>query len=122
MMLPSLPRRKFKKRRFQMIDDILEMPLFRQWLRQVTVFVASHHGRENGYCEEVFQYCHPEVVVISDKNIVHDTQEHCYDNHATGVDFWHDGQFTRRYVLTTRCDGHITINKAKGNPYTISIA
>lgn len=33
---------------------------FRQRLAEVNVFVASHHGRENGYCEEVFQYCKPE--------------------------------------------------------------
>lgn len=97
---------------------MLERADFRQYLSQVNVFVASHHGRENGYCEEVFQYCRPETVVISDKSIQHDTQEHCYDTHATGLDFSRSG---RRYVLTTRCDGHITIEKTRGNPYTISI-
>jgi hypothetical protein len=96
---------------------MLERADFRQYLSQVNVFVASHHGRENGYCEEVFRYCKPDIVVISDKGIQHDTQEHCYDSHATGLDFSRSG---RRYVLTTRKDGHITIEKAKGNLYTIS--
>jgi beta-lactamase superfamily II metal-dependent hydrolase len=96
---------------------MLERADFRQYLSEVNVFVASHHGRENGYCEEVFQYCHPEIVVISDKSIEHDTQEHCYDTHASGLVFSRDG---RRYVLTTRSDGHITIEKTRGNPYTVS--
>lgn len=98
--------------------EMLKRADFRQWLSQVNVFVASHHGRENGYCEEVFQYCKPEIVVISDKSIQHDTQEHCYDSHSKGMDFSRSG---RRYVLTTRCDGHITIEKAKGQPFVISI-
>ncbi len=103
--------------------EMLKLAAFREYLTQVKVFVASHHGRENGYCEEVFQYCHPEIVVISDKSIQHDTQEHCYDSHATGIDFWRNGNHEgRRYVLTTRSDGHITVEKTKGNSFTISIA
>lgn len=96
---------------------MLERADFRQYLSEVKVFVASHHGRENGYCEEVFQYCKPDIVVISDKSIQHDTQEHCYDSHSKGMDFSQSG---RRYVLTTRCDGHITIEKVCGTPFTIS--
>jgi beta-lactamase superfamily II metal-dependent hydrolase len=98
--------------------EMLKRPDFRGYLGQVNVFVASHHGRENGYCEEVFQYCKPDIVVISDKNLQHDTQEHCYDSHAKGMDFSRSG---RRFVLTTRSDGHITIEKTTGKPYTVSI-
>jgi hypothetical protein len=47
--------------------EMLKLPSFQQCLREVNVFVASHHGRENGYCEEVFQYCTPDIVVISDR-------------------------------------------------------
>jgi hypothetical protein len=43
-------------------------------LANTDILVASHHGRENGYCREVFDYCHPQAVVMSDKSIVHDTQ------------------------------------------------
>ena len=98
--------------------EMLKLSDFQQRLREVNVFVASHHGRENGYCEEVFQYCNPDIVIISDKGIQHTTQEHCYDTHAKGIRFSRDGM---RYVLTTRCDGHITIDKTMGNPFTISI-
>jgi len=98
--------------------EMLKLPDFQQRLREVNVFVASHHGRENGYCEEVFQFCNPDIVVISDKGIQHDSQEHCYDTHAKGIRFSRDGM---RYVLTTRCDGHIVIDKTRGNPFIVSI-
>jgi beta-lactamase superfamily II metal-dependent hydrolase len=97
---------------------LLDDQAFRQNLAAVNVFVASHHGREDGYCEEVFQYCNPDVVVISDGSIQYDSQEHSYDRHAKGLNFSRDGW---RYVLTTRCDGHIVIEKkmASGNPFRL---
>jgi beta-lactamase superfamily II metal-dependent hydrolase len=80
---------------------------FRRELSRVGVFIASHHGRENGYCEEVFDYCRPQVVIISDEPMQYDTQEHCYTQHASGIS-WNGGREIRR-VLTTRCDGDIRI-------------
>lgn len=78
---------------------------FQDCLRRVNVFVASHHGRESGYCEDVFTYCRPEVVVFSDGPITYATQEEAqkYAQHAEGVDF--EGR--RRKVLTTRQDGSL---------------
>lgn len=80
---------------------------FRAHLRRVNVFVASHHGRENGFCDEVFEYCRPEIMVISDCGIRHASQEmtDTYASRALGVWFG----FERRKVLTTRCDGSIKI-------------
>jgi len=81
---------------------------FRNELVGVNVFIASHHGRENGYCEEVFRFCHPGVFVFSDSVIKHATQEMAqrYARHAPGVLF--NGQ-TRR-VLSTRKDGSICVD------------
>jgi hypothetical protein len=88
---------------------LLERTDFRDWLGSVNVLMASHHGRENGYCEEVFTLCRPQVVVISDKPIVHDTQLTAPDYRAVVRD---DGVIVRntmkrRHVLTTRRDGWI---------------
>jgi beta-lactamase superfamily II metal-dependent hydrolase len=91
---------------------------FCQCLRETTILIASHHGRNAGYCEEVFDYCQPHIVLLSDKNIVHDSQEHDYAKHASGVQ-WPDG--TMRYVLTTRRDGHIQIEKEVGQPALITL-
>jgi len=86
-------------------EALLQNASFRQHLSRVNVFVASHHGRESGYCEEVFEYCKPEIIVISDEEVKFDTQENVdYQAHATGIR-WSTGS-TRR-VLTTRSDGMI---------------
>ncbi len=91
---------------------LLQHQDFRNELAGVQVLVASHHGRENGYCKEVFDYCSPRAVVMSDKAIVHDTQNttqlyrnHVMAKHASGV-YVRTTQ-RQRHVLTTRNDGHI---------------
>jgi len=85
---------------------------FCQWLATTNIFLASHHGREDGYCPEVFNVCTPEVVIISDAGIQYATQEVDYGPHATGIPS-QDG--TTRSVLTTRNDGKLTIQERNGN-------
>jgi len=96
---------------------LLKNQAFRDRLSSVDIFVASHHGRENGYCPEIFQYCKPLVVIISDKEIMHDTQKSLYGQHASGLP-WAGG--TKRYVLTTRADGNIRITKMPGQSTQIT--
>lgn len=91
---------------------------FQAELARVNVFVASHHGRESGYCKDVFNYCSPDIVIISDKEIVHETQKQNYINQASGI-LWNGGP-DRRYVLTTRSDGMISIEKNVGSPYHVT--
>ncbi len=81
----------------------LQKPRFRELLASVNVFVASHHGRESGYCREVFDYCQPDVVVFSDSPIIHGSQETAnkYSVHTRGIQF--NGR--TRHVLSTRNDG-----------------
>jgi len=98
-------------------------PEFRALLRRVCLFVTSHHGRENGYCAELFgpALCTPYAFIISDKEMVHDTQETTawYREHAKGMhkilaNPWDTPE--TRYVFTTRSDCCISINvPADGN-------
>jgi len=93
---------------------LLKNPLVRHWLTRTSVFVASHHGRENGYCPEVFLHCNaPECIVISDKGILHDTQQDMsslYGTHVSAPGICVNGDTARvRKVLTTRDDNHIWI-------------
>lgn len=89
---------------------LLRNQYFTNELTDTNVFIASHHGRENGYCSEVFEHCKPDVFIFSDSNIKHATQEmtNIYKQHANGIQF----NGTTRYVLTTRNDGSLiwTIN------------
>lgn len=93
---------------------LLADPVFRAELAMTDILVASHHGRQSGYCAEVFDFCSPSAVVISDKPIIHDTQRTVPDYRRVvrdgGVVVRTTGK--RRHVLTTRRDGSIifTVN------------
>lgn len=98
--------------------SLLRKQSFREQLSLVNLFVASHHGRFSGYCPEVFNYCHPELVVISDESIQYETQKTEYGKHASGIWFGH----RRRYVVTTRKYGMITINQLPGKRAVVKTA
>lgn len=87
---------------------------FRAELGGVNVFVASHHGRENGFCAEVFDYCSPEIVIVSDGAVQYSSQQASwrYNQIASGVIIGS----VRRKVLTTRRDG--TIRLYQQSPHT----
>lgn len=87
---------------------------FRNRLRDTNIFVASHHGRQDGYCPEVFDYCTPDVIVISDMGIRYDTQVVNYSDHASGIR-WSDGKIKK--TLTTRKNGKILIEERNGGFY-----
>jgi beta-lactamase superfamily II metal-dependent hydrolase len=94
--------------------QMLLQPGFTDWLRRTNVFVAAHHGRENGHAEEIFEHCTPECVILSDKRIVHGTQEGMASAYASrvtgdGVYLANQRSLTPRKVLTTRSDGHIWV-------------
>jgi beta-lactamase superfamily II metal-dependent hydrolase len=92
-------------------------PAFRALLQQVNLFVTSHHGRESGCCAEMFTsgICNPDAFVISDKEMVHDTQETAawYRQHAKGLHKILENPWDTpetRYVFTTRNDCCLTVN------------
>jgi len=95
-------------------------------LRRVNLFVTSHHGRENGCCAELFAYalCNPDAFVISDKEVVHDTQETTawYRGHAKGLHKilekpWDTPE--TRYVFATRTDCCISIEVPPDGRYVL---
>lgn len=93
---------------------MLQKPVVRQCLRETQIFFASHHGRDSGYHEGVFNYCSPKCVVMSDKAIVHNTQKSMsslYGEHVAGdgVVLHKTSGSEPRKVITTRNDGHIWI-------------
>ena len=87
---------------------LVQDPTFVSWLPQIDVFIASHHGRENGFYAPLFDVlgCRPNCFVFSDSEIRHATQEmtRIYAQRASGIQF--GGQ--TRYVLSTRNDGTLT--------------
>lgn len=95
---------------------------FREAVRKVHFLMASHHGRENGKYEPLFtEYgCKPYLVLISDKQYEHESQETVpfYAGHVKG---FRAGD-RDRHVLTTRNDGCIRFSFGeKDRTCTISI-
>lgn len=88
-------------------------PSLKDWLKKTNIFIASHHGRKNGYCSDIFLHCTPECIIISDKGIIHDTQRNMcsiYGNCISGNGVIFNGDvIQKRRVLTTRDDGHIWV-------------
>jgi len=101
---------------------LLALPAFCDLLPTTNVYVASHHGRENGCCEELFALCRPQLVIFSDGVKQHETQETLawYRARTIGVPDYSRpagllGHPLRR-VMTTRRDGTIAIEvSANGN-------
>ena len=106
--------------------QLLKNPAFRAKLATTTVYVASHHGRENGCCEEIFEICHPELVIFSDGRKQYGTQEtrNWYAARTRGIpDFSRPGGLLGqplRKVMTTRRDGSITIDVGTDGRFLVS--
>ena len=99
---------------------MLEQPAFRAELVGTTVLVVSHHGRTNGYCQRIFDYFEPQVVVISDKSIVHSTQKPHYLYAASDQGVLVSNTNRRRRCLTTRKDGWILFKVSDDGRYTVT--
>jgi len=92
--------------------ELLENPGFVSAVRGADILLASHHGRDAGYCGELFEAMgKPMLVVVSDGRFGYTSATSRYSNQATGWAVF-DGANSKetRNCLTTRCDGDITIN------------
>jgi beta-lactamase superfamily II metal-dependent hydrolase len=105
---------------------LLLIPGFRARVLEVNLFVASHHGRESGKCEELFQWCAPDLIVFSDGPKEYETQETAgwYYRRAKGIPDWSQpvsllGQ-PRRHVMTTRSDGTIRIDVTENGRWNVT--
>jgi beta-lactamase superfamily II metal-dependent hydrolase len=98
---------------------LLEDSQFAQDLVGVDIFVASHHGRDSGCCEEVFEIWKPQITVISDKDKEFDSQETVpwYQQRSRGIP--HENQ--TKYVYTTRKNGHMRISVDTNGSWTINV-
>jgi beta-lactamase superfamily II metal-dependent hydrolase len=99
---------------------LLALPEFRADVAGTTVFVASHHGRESGRCDELFDLMRPQLVIISDNEHQYDSQDTngWYRSRSEGAFFAHNA-LERRYVATTRKDGSMRLDVDAANRWTI---
>jgi len=106
-------------------EAFLLNPYFTAMLGRVRILVASHHGRENGCCDAVFEHCKPDVVIISDYEHRHVSQATTgwYARRAWGIPDYTVRQsgflVPQRYVLTTRSDKNLQIQVRSDGSYNI---
>lgn len=95
--------------------ELLKQPEFVSMVRDAHVFMASHHGRQSGYCTELFAALNdksPRLCVISDAGVQDTDATQRYSYHAEG---WRinsrssPGNARDRYCVTTRSDGYVAI-------------
>jgi competence protein ComEC len=104
--------------------ELLADGSFRTWLSSTDVFVASHHGRDAGYCEDVFAYCKPYLVVISDGPASETSALDKYRAKAKGWIVYSraTGASQERWALTTKADGSIFVTTGyNGNTPFLSV-
>lgn len=91
--------------------ELLTDKAFVKALKKTDIFVASHHGRASGYCDDVFNNCKPYLVIVSDGP----QGETCVaDKYRAKIKGWKvysrsKGTYRDRKVLTTRSDGSVQI-------------
>jgi len=90
--------------------ELLKSENFRRHLKKTTILIASHHGNESGYCEEIFEYFTPKITIFSAGKYVDDNARNKYVNQTKGMTVRNQsGDDENRLILTTRNDGHIQI-------------
>jgi len=91
--------------------ELLQDPVFVTAVKGTDVFLASHHGRDAGYCAELFEAMgKPRLVVISDGRFGDTSATGRYSSQARGWTIYNEiGSSAPRNCVTTRKDGHITI-------------
>jgi len=91
---------------------LLNQNNFINWLRKTNFLIASHHGREEGFYDEIFEYFKPKLTIVSDGKF-RDTS--ATDKYYKITEGWpvrgrDSGDERKRYVVTTRNDGSINIS------------
>lgn len=94
--------------------ELLKQPDFVSMVSNAHIFMASHHGRESGYCPELFTALKNEALrlcVVSDARVQDTDARDRYTYHADG---WEVGSRSypdrdTRYCVTTRTDGSVEV-------------
>jgi competence protein ComEC len=95
-------------------------------IKGTDIFLAPHHGRDSGFCAELFQVMgKPRLIVVSDGRFGDTSATNRYVKQARGWDYFNGAgeKIENCKCLTTRKNGHITVkfgwhdpsNPATGN-------
>jgi competence protein ComEC len=105
---------------------LLSDSAFKTAIKGTTILMASHHGREAGWCLDLFQHISPKLVIVSDGSCTDTSVVPQYCQQASGANvFARNTKVAQtRYVVSTRDNGHIDINISHQNGssnFTVSV-
>ena len=91
---------------------LLANPAFLSAIVGTNILVAAHHGRQKGWCAELFNFVSPQFVIISDGAAKDTSYASEYSKRALGakVKSAATGEVKEKKVVSTRENGHIDIN------------
>jgi len=92
--------------------ELLKKDSFKRHLKKTTILIASHHGNDSGYCMEIFEYFTPKITIFSAGKYVDDNGRNKYLNQTKEEGMLirnQNGEYEKRWILTTRNDGHIQV-------------
>jgi len=91
---------------------LLSTPAFVSAIAGTNILIAAHHGRQQGWCAELFNFISPQLTIISD-GAAKDTSyasEYCKRSLGAKVKLASSGEIKEKSVVSTRDNGHIDIN------------
>ena len=93
-------------------------------LRETNFLIASHHGRNEGFYNEIFNYFTPKMTIVSDGKFRETSVTDAYSKITEGWDVnkRDTNDEMKRYVVTTRNDGSITINVEVSDTTYVNVA
>lgn len=100
---------------------LMDNPNFVQAVEGSAILLAPHHGRKAGYYKDFVQAVNPYLTIVSDGGYGDTSHTSAYSSLSRG---WNvqkrDGSSEKRYVVTTRKDGVISVEieeKPNGKNY-----
>lgn len=106
-------------------DELLERRDFVEAIRGTDVLLAAHHGREAGYCAQLFDVIRPSLTVISDGPAPTSATARYKAVTSGWKTYYRRGGSERRFCLTTRRDNDVVIEfgwNGPSRPYLKAVA
>ena len=92
-------------------EELLEDDDFVAAIRPTDILLAPHHGREAGFCEQLFEVIQPRLTIISDGPSGDTSVTEKYAYYTSGMTCHRRSGGTQdRRVVTTRKDGAISVH------------
>ena len=91
-------------------NELLAQGNFATAVKNADILLAPHHGRDSGFCKDLFEHFSPYLTIISDGRFCDTSATGRYYNLTKGWNVhYRNGSTEERKCLTTRSDGYIVV-------------